>query len=66
MRALGTRLGKLEERLMPRAPQPPPFEPEDIEIAGKIMARIYAAPERYADRIALIERLNTEREAVVA
>ncbi len=44
----------------------PLYSEEDLACMQRIIDRVYADPERYADRIALFERINAEQAAAEA
>ncbi len=58
------RLAKLETRAAARhARMEPTCGPGDLACMQRIIDRVYADPERYADRIALFERIKAEQAA---
>ncbi len=58
------RLAKLESRAAARhARMEPTLGPGDLACMQRIIDRVYADPERYADRIALFERIKAEQAA---
>ena len=62
--SLSRRVKTLEDRMLPCEPPEVVLSEEDRASAQEIVARAYADPKRFADRIALFERC--EREAAVA
>ncbi len=57
------RVRTLEERMLPCEAPEVELSAEDRASAQEIVARAYADPERYADRIALFERCEQEAAA---
>ncbi len=58
------RLAKLESRAAARhACMEPTCGPSDLACMQRIIDRVYADPDRYANRIALFERIMTEQAA---
>ena len=61
---LKRRLAKLESSVAAQQPREPVYSEEDLAIMQRIVERTYADPERYASRIALLERCaRTAEEA---
>ena len=61
--SLARRVSALETRMLPCEPPEVVLSEEDRASAQEIVARAYANPERYADRIALFERCEAETAA---
>ncbi len=61
--SLSRRVRTLEDRMLPCEPPEVVLSEEDRAIAQAIVARAYADPERYADRIALFERCEAQAPA---
>ncbi len=61
--SLSRRVRTLEDRMLPCEPPELVLSEEDRASAQEIVARAYADPVRYADRIALFERCEAEAAA---